>query len=296
MFAQPTLLAAHEGKSGPFIHWLEQLGLKDFLRRYPLPKLVEWGWLVPQYRVQFPRRFFEAWHNYPCISWEPPSDLQDYATLWDYSWGIDPTDKPLWFLDPIFHPEDICGALLRKHPYIQESNTLPLPFEHARGISITPYVDYFYSWQGYALVDVIRHADCIEPIYSTPDIVERAQGLMQIAEHTKSIHPTWPQGILTAPRRWGGLSIFMTQLGHFTGLQNAISHDYKSDFDQKQYLYRMGAHCLAQHFNLNADELAATIKGHLLVLAQEWMGSNSKLTKRSTWTLRAWPHLQSDIK
>ncbi|MBZ0092245.1 MAG: hypothetical protein K8F27_08505 [Sulfuricellaceae bacterium] len=159
MLAQPTLLAAHEGKSGPFIKWLEELGLSEFLKRYPLAQLVEWGWIVPQYRVMFPQRFFESWENYPCNPWEPPEDLEQYAILWDYYWGIDDNkdeSEPLWFLDPLFHPGDHAGKLLRQCPYSEGTTLTPAPIDHARGIPIAPYADYFYRWQGYALVDVIR--------------------------------------------------------------------------------------------------------------------------------------------
>lgn len=124
------LLAAYEDTSGPFVKWLEELGLKSFLRQYPLSKLVEWGWITPQYRVPFPKRFFECWENYPCIPFEPPTDLIDYATLWEYSWWIDNLSEPLWFLDPIFQPENEAGRLLRRHPYQGlDKNPIPEKFE-----------------------------------------------------------------------------------------------------------------------------------------------------------------------
>lgn len=288
-------MTAREGKSGTFIKWLEELGLEDFIRHYPLSQLVEWGWLVPQYRLPFPKRFFESWDNYPCNPWDPPADLDEYATLWDYSWSIDDESDTLWFLDPIFHPDSAPGQLLRQHVYIEGDNSIPEKFDHARGITITPYVDYYYRWQGYALVDIIRHADNIQSVYSTPDIVERAKSVLRIAEHVSATHPNWPQGILTAPKRWGGLCALMTQLDHFRGMRDAISNIYNINPDIQQELYRRGAHSLAEHFQLTSDLLADSIKTHLLALAHEWMGLNTKLTKRSIWTLRAWPHLQAEI-
>ncbi len=81
MFAQPTLLAAYEDASGPFVKWLVELGLGEFLKQYPLSKLVEWGWVIPQYRVPFPKRFFECWKNYPCFPCDTPTNLIDHVTL-----------------------------------------------------------------------------------------------------------------------------------------------------------------------------------------------------------------------
>lgn len=296
MFASPTLLVAHEGKSGPFIRWLEELGLGEFLKRYPLAQLIEWGWIVPQYRVTFPQRFFESWENYPCIPWEPPEDLDQYAILWDYYWSIEDESEPLWFLDPLFHTGDHAGELLRHCAYLEGPTLPPAPIDHARGMPIAPYADYFYHWQGYALVDVIRWADNIEPIYSTPDVVERAHGVVRVAEWISANQPTWPKDILTAPQRWAGLALPMTWLDHFRAFRDAAFSKHDSDFDTKQALYRKGAQSLAQYFAVTPDMLAEAIKGRLLVLAQEWMQANDKLARQSIWTLRAWPHLRADIQ
>ncbi len=296
MLANPTLLVAHEGKSGPFIRWLEELGLKGFLKRYPLAQLVEWGWIEPQYRVTFPERFFQSWEHYPCTSWEPPEDLNEYVTLWDYSWSIDDENDPLWFLDPVLHPGNNAGELLRQCAYFAGTTLPPPPFDHARGFPIAPYADYFYRWQGYALVDVIRGADNIEQIYSTPDIVKRAHGVVRIAELISANHPAWPHDILTSPQRWGGLASLLKWLDHFRSFQDAffIMRDFDSNMEQS--LYRKGAQSLANHFAITPDILAEAIKGHLLVLAQDWMHANDKLTQQSIWTLRAWPHLQDEIR
>lgn len=114
MHADSTLLVAHEGKSGPFIEWLEELGLGEFLKRYPLAQLVEWGWVVPQYRVTFPQRFFKSWKNYPETPWNPPEDLHDYSILWASYWFIDDESEPLWFLDPLSYTGTHAGELLRQ--------------------------------------------------------------------------------------------------------------------------------------------------------------------------------------
>lgn len=296
MSSSPTLLIAHEGKSGSFIKWLDELGIGDFLNRYPLSQLVEWGWVVPQYRVAFPQRFFECWENYPESSWQPPEDLKKYCTLWDYYWFVDNEDEPLWFLDPLFHPGNEVGELLRQYGYSDGSKLTPPPIEHVRGFPIKPYADYFYRWQGYALVDVIRFADNIAPIYSTPDVVARAQGIVRIAEQVTTHGLNSPEGILTAPNRWAGLAPLLTWLDHFRVFREAIFNVSNKDSEAQQTRYCRGAQLLAEHFGITHEILANAIKNHLLVLANDWVGANEKLDGRSSWTLRAWPHLQHDIQ
>lgn len=292
----PTLLIAHEGKSGSFIRWLDELGIGEFLNRYPLSQLVEWGWVVPQYRVAFPQRFFDCWTNYPESSWEPPEDLKQYCFLWDYYWFIDSEDEPLWFLDPLFHPKDDVGELLRQYSFSEDSNPIPASFDHARGFPIKPYADYFYRWQGYALVDVIRFSDNIAPIYSTPDVLERAHGLVRIAEHDTTYGLGSPEDILTAPNRWAGLAPLLTWLDHFRVFREAVFNVLNNDPEAQQARYRRGAHLLAEHFGITHEILADAIKNRLLVLANDWIGANERLDRRSPWTLRAWPHLQDDIQ
>lgn len=296
MPSSPTLLVAHEGKSGSFIRWLDELGIGDFLKRYPLSQLVEWGWVVPQYRVTFPKEFFESWTNYPHISWDPPESLKNYCFLWDYYWSINNENEPLWFLDPLFHPDDEAGELLRQHHFSEDSKPIPVSITHARGYPIKPYADYFYRWQGYALVDVIRFADNITPIYSTPDVLDRAHGIVRIAEHATSNGLDSPEAILTAPNRWAGLAPLLTWLDHFRVFREAVFNMPNNNAEEQHARYRRGAHLLAQNFGITHETLADAIKNHLLVLANDWTSANEKLDNRSLWTLRAWPHLQDDIQ
>lgn len=296
MATAPTLLIAHEGKSGSFIRWLEKLGLGDFLKTYPLQQLVEWGWIVPQYRVNFPAEFFHSWSDYPNMNWDPPEDLEGYAALWEGYWFIDGVDVPLWFLDPIFHPENEVGMLLKEYIYSENGSSIPRAIKnHVRGFPITPYADYFYRWQGYALVDVIRFADIIEPIYATPDVLKRASGIKRIAKLIADAGWTSPQTILTAEKRWGGLAPLMTWLDHFRSFKSAVFNDHRSSGQIQRERFRQGAALLAQHFGITHESLAHAIKNHLLVIADEWLASNKRLDRGSMWTLRAWPHLQSDI-
>lgn len=296
MSACSTLLVAHEGKSGPFISWLEELGLGNFLKRYPLAQLVQWGWVVPQYRVTFPQRFFESWEDYPSNPWKPPEDLIQYAILWDSCWNIDDESEPLWFLEDLFRTGNHAGELLRNYTYSADTSLPPAPINHPRGVQIAPYADYFYRWQGYALVDVIRRADNIEPIYSTPDIVERAHGVVSIAEWIHSDHSHCPQDILTAPQQWAGLASLMTWLDHFRTFRDAVFDNHDCDSNTKRAMYRKGAQSLVDYFGITPDILADAIKDRLLVLAQDWMHANEHLDRKSIWTLHAWPHLRADIE
>lgn len=292
MFAQPTLLAAYEDTSGPFVKWLEELGLGEFLKQYPLSKLVEWGWVIPQYRVPFPKRFFECWENYPCFPCDTPTDLIDYATLWGYWWEIDDSSEPLWFLDPIFQPGNQAGQLLKQHPYkASDKNPIPESFEHKRGISITPYVDYFYKWQGYALIDVIAKSDIFEPIYFSPDAIDRANSLARLVERINDYHPK-----TEIPNYWTELDSLMVNIQHLQGLQRAIPNTSGSDFHKNQTLYQEGARALAIHFEITPDNLEQTIREHLLVLAQNWMMSLSPPKRKSILISHAWPNLQLDIQ
>lgn len=293
MLASPTLLSAHEGKYGPFIEWLKKLGLGDFIERYPLPRLVEWGWAVPQYRVTFPERFFEHWGNYPSLPWDTTQkltpDLEPYDTLWSYSWYIDNETEPLWFLDPMFHPDNPAGQILRQNPYPGTASPLPTPIQDARGFPIVPYTDYFHRWQGYALVDIIRSADNIAPIFSTPDAAEYA---VRIAEWIKARPLT-----ASMPKRWPELATLLTWVSHFDKFLDALSLKYHDrDFDAHRLAARKGAESLANHFGLTSDMLAKAIKDQLLVLAEDWLHSNKRLDRRAIWTMHAWPHLQADIK
>jgi len=279
MFSQNTLLTAKQGNEGTFVNWLKDLGLEDFIRKYSLPKIVEWGWLVPQQRIVFPIDFFIAWKDYPYT--ETGSDFQHYkneSLLWDSTWEVDEQES-LWFLHPFFRPED---------PYygdFHHENILPIPgaFEHKNEHTITPYVDYFFHWQAYALIDVIRVADCISPILNTPDVEGRAQGIVRIAERVKEINPS---DILTLDNRWGGLAELMTWLSHYRSFRDALS------WDANRELKREGAKQLANYFNISADSLELAIKDKLLVLAQSWLWANEQYC---VWTLRAWPRLQTDI-
>lgn len=290
-----TLMTAQEGQYGTFVRWLEELGLGNFLRDYPLEKLVEWGWIVPQYRVVFPQRFFDLWPNYPELNWEPPEDLHEFVTLWDYRWGLDAQNEPEWFLDPIFRENEKAAQLLQQHRYVHGVSATPKAIDHVSGDPIKPYVDYFYKWQGYALLDVIRAADNLFPIYSTPDVSERVQSLVRTTEWVSSI-PIRPEEILSISNNWGGYAELMTWIEHFKSYQNA--HWFKRRFEDipdKRASYHTGAKLLAQHLNISAEVLSDAIRKKLLVLTNDWMRDKVEPSEK-IWLSKALNHLRSDVE
>lgn len=285
MSSEGSLLRARQGKEGSFVRWLEDLGLKDFLGRYPLRQLVEWGWLVPQSRIVFPKEFVDAYEEF---RYQQRSDMAGFKTqglLWDSYWFVDGNKESLWFLDPFFHPSNEAREILLGNGV---NITAPLPEDvgQSNGYAITPYVDFFFHWQGYALIDVIRAADCIAPILNTPDVRDRAQGVVRIAE---SIADWDPERVLTLPNRWGGLSGPMTWLSHYRSFREALNSPLAESDPELQ---RQGAKELASYLGVTADSLAQAIKDKLLVLAQDWIWANERYC---IWTLRAYPRLQWDI-
>jgi hypothetical protein len=288
VFAKGPLLVAQQGNEGDFPRWLEKLGLQDFVRRYPLKQLVEWGWVVPQFRVVFPKEFFVSWAIFPCLGEKLPPESHAHSLLWDSSWKIDSDNEAHWFLHLFFHPENEVRKLLVEHSKANLSTPLPEEFIHPNGQKVTPYADFFYHWQGYALIDVIRSADCIAPIINTPDVEERAAGVVRVAQFAKQSDP---RNVLKVDSRWGGLAEVMTWLSHYRAFRDAIPW-FELTREGHNKIRRKGAKELAKHLGISSESLSIAIKDRLLVLAQEWLWANEKYC---AWTLRAWPHLQQDI-
>lgn len=289
MMADGPLLTARQGREGPFVKWLEDLGLSEFLRQYPLVQLVDWGWLVPQYRVIFPVEFFEGWQDYPYHLSEHEAHFKEFALLWDSEWRINGDNEPLWFLDSLFQQGNTAGNLLRRG--LSPNDLLPAApdaFLHQNGQTIIPYADYFFHWQGYALIDVICASDCIAPLLNTPDVEIRAKNLGKIA---RTVRDWNPQEVLTIPSRWGGLATPMTWLSHYRAFRDALSA-HEMLHNQKNDLRRPGAKLLASHLGIDTTLLGNAIKGQLLVLAQNWRRSRGR---HRLWIDPAWPYLQRDI-
>lgn len=291
------LLTFNEDNSGRLVDWLEKLGLKDFLTHYPPSLLIEWGWLVPQYRVVFPTRFFNEWVDYPYMGWNPSPELTDFATLWDYVWWIDNTDENLWFLNPVLRTSENLGRLLDSFRYSVLDAKIPQPIINKKERKISPYLDYFYRWQGYALIDVIRAAESFPPVFRTPDAIVRAKEVMSAAEYLQTHSSKGPTEVLSACNKWGGLAETMTWLAHFRSFKEAVFHNVDhNELDQAKQRYKTGAVALAEHLGVTEKILAEVIREKLLVLADSWMTANRRKDDSSIWTQRAWPYLRDEIQ
>lgn len=293
--SSPTLMAVHQGTSGPFVDWLKKLGLQEFLDSYSFEQLVEWGWLVPSHRVYFPSEFFHGWVDYPYYSDMRRPEFEAYSLAWDYVWQIDDENEESWFLDPAFRPEEKIGELLGASSF-QKDYQKPDPIQHAAGYSITPMMDYYHRWQGLALVDLIRFADSITPAYQTPDLIDRAKSIVRTAESINSIHPTWPRDILDEPNRWGGLAEPMVWLGLVRSFRDAVFAPGDEDTPILRDRFKRGARQLATHLHITDVILEDAIRGKLLVLANQWLTKNGKIDSRAVWTQRALPFLQEEIQ
>jgi hypothetical protein len=278
------LLNSRDGGKGPFVRWLEDLGLRDFVRRYSISKLIEWKWLVPQHSIRLPDQFFTSWTDYPyrCDESHVTANNVNHL-LWDSEWFIDKQEEPHWFLHPFCRPDDEAGRVLRASPGAVERADDSLL--HGNGRKIVPYAHFFYHWQGYALVDVIRFADCNVSLLNTPHIEEEAAGILKVAERMKRIDAT---DILRLPNRWGGHSEPMTWLSHYRALRNALSRFEPEELEMR----RRGARLLASHLGITEEKLETAIRDRFLVLAQQWHWGDDPASK---WTIPAWPELQKDI-
>lgn len=296
MSAPPTLLTFNRDDNGSLVKWLEKLGLAEFLQSYPVRTLIEWGWLPPQYRVTFPPKFFETWANYPYIPSAYSTEFDDYFTLWDYTWTVDTPDVALWFLDPVFRKYDQAGQLLDSYRYPVDGVDSTPPILHMHDRTIYPDKDYFFRWQGYALIDVIRAADCFRQLYRSPDVLDRANNLVENAKLISEHSSSGPRDVLTLMNQWGGLAEGMTWLEHFRSFRNAFFRtNYDRDPETAQNQYKEGACLLAAHLSITHKILANFIQEKLLVLANSWLELNRKQDSTSLLTRRAWPSLREDI-
>ena len=141
---------------------------------------------------------------------------------------------------------------------------------------------------GYALVDVIRAADCFRPgLLNTPDATDRAKRLVGLTEST-----LWDaSGILTHANRWGGLAKPMTWLSHYRAFRNA-SDEFEFRHGVQPGRSKRGAVALANHLEITPERLERAIKDQFLVLAQDWMQANKRNCR---WVGPAWETLRTDI-
>ncbi|MBM4207268.1 MAG: hypothetical protein FJ190_04330 [Gammaproteobacteria bacterium] len=260
-----TFLSIQPNKKGSFVSWLEELGLNDFIGRYSLSKLLEWGWLVPKFKYSFPVEYLEeevTAENFDRIQNQSGHNDPIYRLLgYGESWQIENTEEPLWFLHPFCRPDSVYNNLLNQ-----------------TDSSVTPNTYYFFHWQAYALIDVVRRASMgAFPILNTPDI---KQDISRIANCRMK-----PSDVLID--LWGELAKPMTWLSHYRAFRDALP------VPANKTLHKKGSEALAKYLEIDAETLEKAIKEQLLKkLAGDWVWANDHCCE---WTFRAWPYLQKDI-
>lgn len=274
------LLVVTRGTKGSFVHWLEKLGLKQFITEYPLQLLVQWGWLKPQYRVSFPDAVIRKLEDSLGPEVQLNDEEQPYAKLWGSEWWIDDSDEPFWFIHPFLRPGNEAGRLLRNGDSIA-----------VNGHATHEHVEYFYHWQAYALIDTVRSLAKYPSLLDTPDIADRTARLVSLVIRSSASDYSSPSKL---PTLWDGLAEPMTWLSYYRALKAALSTYSIRKPDGDKGIFRLGAFDLADYFSLSPDVLEAEIKSKLLVLAQNWrrwgMENHDQLVEG------AWPELEIDIR
>ena len=285
-----TLMMVYGDGTGDFVNWLKQLGVRDdFLRAYPIAKLVEWGWLRPQYRIIFSTFYFaEGGLDTEELRHESASHDPAISELWESQWRCEGEEEPMWFIHPFFKPQSKAGELLKQNSSQTGLPEVPPPFKQPSGSAVSPYADYFYSWQAYALIDVIRVSDIFwHHILATPDAQARAESLVNLTKTT-----SWnPQTILDSENQWGGLAEPMTWLAHYAALRDAVEWR-ELRYGNSPDMLRRGAQALAAHLGADPLRLENAVKDRLLVLAQNWIWG---VQQQNRWVSSAYPFLQEEV-
>ena len=287
-----TLMSVDGDGTGDFVKWLKELGLSDsFLRDYPIAQLVEWGWLRPQFRIVFPSTFFDQ-PAAETLTWPPQSPQPENVLeqVWLNEWRYQGEQEPMWFLHPFFRLDSEAHMLFERNSAAAGLPARPPSFEHADGRSISPYADYYFPWQAYALIDVIQAADIFpqsQHFLNAPDVQKRAQPLLKLSKP-----PLWdPRRTLNAEREWAAWAEPLTWLAHYAALKEFVE---SRDLPHGDYLalLRRGAKQLAAHLQIDAAKLEAAVREKLLTLADNWI---SAADKKNRWVTTAYPYLQKDI-
>lgn len=285
----PLMMAYGDGK-GDFVDWLKKLGVSDiFLRTYPLSKLVEWGWLRPQYRVVFPEVYFsDGSRKADELLREDASKNPALSELCESQWFCYSEKDPMWFIHPFFNAESTAGQLLNQNSIKTGLPEVPRPIEMANGQFVSPYADYYFPWQAFALLDVIRAADRFQHfVMDTPDVQLQVESLTRLTKI-----PSWnPHEYLELENRWGGHAEVMTWLAHYAVLKDAVDQR-EGRHGHSPEMLRRGASALAAHLGFDADRLEGLVKDRLLVLAQRWKWG---VEHRNPVSVDAYPYIQNEI-
>ena len=280
-----------DGK-GSFVEWLKELGLNDkFLRDYPITQLVDWGWLRPQFRIIFPSTLFDVPTSETLILPPPtPHPKNVLEAVWLSQWSLKGEQEPMWFMHPFFRPGSEAQILFEKNSAAAGLPARPPFFEREDGQLTAPYEDYYFPWQAYTLIDVIKAADVYaqsQHFLATPDVQERAQSLLSLSQ----VHSWNPQQKLDAEQGWAAWAEPLTWLAHYRALKEMIERQ-ELPRDERLTLLRRGATQLAAHLGASVAEIEAAVREKLLLLSNNWI---SALDRKDRWTSTAYPYLQKEI-
>ena len=297
-----TLMEVCDNGKGSFVDRLKELGLgDDVFRDYPITLLVDWGWLKPQFRIVFPKQLFDA-PEQQRYAWPPkyPQAENLFEQVWLKEWRFETEqENPLWFVHPVFRPGNAAHTLFAQNDVAAGLPDRPPSFKCDDGTSMSPYIDYFYPWQAYALIDVIKAADVFSQskrLLDTPDAQKRAQSLLNLSRQI-----SWgPEKTLTATQGWAGWDESMTWLSHYSALCGNIKFHRARRLDQTESawhneqspLIRRGAISLANFLEISASQIEHAIKNQLLVLAQNWEYASQQNCR---WIRPAWGAMQVDL-
>jgi hypothetical protein len=269
------------------VSWLETIGLNDFLRSFPLPKLVEWQWITPVARIHVDQSFFDGLEQLRSHQTSRPAT--ELEILWQPIWSIDDSESINWCIDPLSIPGSSLHKLLNAshncttkppNPYIDENKS-----------ERYPYVDHYLHWQGYALIDTIMLGDN-GPLIRTPDVAER---LARLVPWIADSPPTDARSIAYSAARWGGeRATHFTWISHYRSTRSALAWYARRvpQDDQREFLAR-GALTLSQFLGIGPQDLHVALKNSLLVVAQEWRSRRE--TSNGFWVSKAWKELQKDV-
>jgi hypothetical protein len=208
--------------------------------------------------------------------------------LWESQWFCDSEKDPMWFIHPFFNAESTAGQLLNQNSIKTGLPEVPRPVEMANGQFVSPYADYYFPWQAFALLDVIRAADRFQHfVMDTPDVQLQVESLTRLTKI-----PSWnPHEYLDLENHWGGHAEVMTWLAHYAVLKDAVDQR-EGRHGHSPEMLRRGANALAAHLGFDADRLEGLVKDRLLVLAQRWKWG---VEPRNPLSVDAYPYIQNEI-
>jgi hypothetical protein len=287
-------LALRGDGEGSFKEWLTILGIGSDTNLDPLDA-IRWGWLTPSHRVIVPERYFRAWKSYPTIN-DPDRPGIPRRDVWaDHLWyasrnhwgtlfSLAGTLEGEWFIHPFDRPKNPYRAHFRR-----ASRSIPRARKHPNGSSFSPSIEYLPYWRGYQLVDLdtsMRHSFYLGD--GARVVAKRiASRLPRVRRRDAAVRA----GIAD---RWAEQAQVFSWLAAYRSLRSWVG--VKSSLDPAPittWSLEAGARALAVRRGVTVDGLATLVEDQLLVLANDWRGTNNNEPPAVGW--RAWGQLQKDI-